>query len=68
MTNPEYNQMLVENDNLLLQHMICHFSRPVLTNPVSLLDQVAEIEPQFAPVVRHWKVENHQLSPEVEKT
>lgn len=71
MTNPEYNQMLVENDNLqaAITADLSFFKTEVLTNPVSLLDQVAEIEPQFAPVVRHWKVEKpHQLSPEVEKT
>lgn len=71
MTNPEYNQMLVENDNLqaTITADLSFFKTEVLTNPVSLLDQVAEIEPQFAPVVRHWKVEKpHQLSPEVEKT
>ena len=71
MTNPEYNQMLVENDNLqaAITADLSFFKTEVLTNPVSLLEQVAEIEPQFAPVVRHWKVEKpHQLSPEVEKT
>lgn len=71
MTNPEYNQMLVENDNLqaAITADLSFFKTEVLTNPVSLLDQVAEIEPQFAPVVRHWKVEKpHQLSSEVEKT
>ena len=59
MTNPEYNQMLVENDNLqaTITADLSFFKTEVLTNPVSLLDQVAEIEPQFAPVVRHWKVE-----------
>lgn len=59
MTNPEYNQMLVENDNLqaTITADLSFFKTEVLTNPVSLLDQKLNLNLLLLFVI--GKLKNH---------
>lgn len=70
LTNPANTELSRSVNNLLaeMEAKLAFFDSALMANDTALLNQVAEVEPAFAPYVRHLKEKKRvQLDPAVEK-